>query len=224
MSIELHPAVSSAEDYEQYRALSTAAVVSLIVGLLSPLAMFDWTLLGIPVIGVPLAAYGWWHVKRRSDELTGAPLAIAGFGLSLVFAIAAPAWLTYIYMTEVPEGYARISYAELQPDPEQAAQAVPPSALSLEGKKVFIKGYVYPGRMTSGIQEFLLVRDRGECCFGGNPKITDRIQVSLVEPLHLTYETRLFKLGGTFHVEARPSTIDGAQGGVFYHLKADHLQ
>ena len=96
--------------------------------------------------------------------------------------MSGPGWLTYDYLTEVPDGYERISYADLQPDPAQAGQVVPPSALELEGKKIFIKGYIYPGREKDGIRQFLLVRDQGDCCFGGNPKITDRIQVTLVEP------------------------------------------
>jgi hypothetical protein len=127
-------------------------------------------------------------------------------------------------VTEVPDGYERISYVELQPDAAEAGQQVPPSALALEGKKIFIKGYVYPGRQKEGIRRFLLVRDQGECCFGGNPKITDRILVELEEPLRLAYTPRMHKLGGVFHVEAQSAAIDNAQGGVFYHLKADYLE
>ncbi|MGD9720078.1 MAG: hypothetical protein AB7O59_02550 [Pirellulales bacterium] len=224
MSIDVHTDRTSAETYEQYRALSSAAVASLIVGLLSSLAILDWTLVAVPVIGVCLSLFAWAKVKRHADELTGAGLAKTGLALSVAFAIAGPAWLTYVYVTELPAGYERISYSDLQPDPAQAGQLVPPAARSLEGKKIFIKGFVYPGRQLNGIREFLLVRDRGECCFGGNPKITDRIQVTLENPLRLTYAPRLHKVGGTFHVEVQPTTIDGAQGGVYYHLKADHLE
>jgi len=42
--------------------------------------------------------------------------------------------------------------------------------------------------------------------------------------MELSYQTRLHKLGGTFHVEPQNKAIDGAKGGVFYHLKADYLQ
>jgi hypothetical protein len=224
MSVNIESSPPAAEEYEQYRALSTASVASVIVGLLSSLAILDWTLVMVPAAGVLLGAYAWISVHRRSAELTGEGLARAGLVLSLVFLVAGPAWLTYDFVTELPEGYERVSYAQLQPDPAVRSQLIPQSARDLEGKKVFIKGYVYPGRQTKGIREFLLVRDRGECCFGGNPKITDRIQVTLEEPLRLTYETRLHKLGGTFHVEPLDSTIDGAKGGVFYHLQADHLE
>jgi hypothetical protein len=224
MSIELESRVSSNEEYEQYRALSTSAVASLIVGLLSSLAILDWPLVAIPLVGIPLAAFALVKIRRHSDELTGRGLARTGLALSLFFAVVGPARLTYEYVTEVPEGYARVSYAELQPDEAQSGQQVPPSALALEGKKIFIKGYVYPGREKDGIRRFLLVRDQGECCFGGNPKITDRILVTLEDPLRLTYSSRIHKLAGTFHVEVKNSAIDDARGGVFYHLKADHLE
>jgi hypothetical protein len=224
MSIHLESPESAAEQYEQYRALSTSAVASLIVGLLSCLAILDWTLVAIPVIGIPLSLLSLAKIKRHSDEMTGAALAQTGLALSLLFVVVGPSWLAYQFVTELPDGYERVSYAELQPDEAQAGQQVPPAALALEGKKIFIKGYVYPGQQKERIRSFLLVRDRGECCFGGNPKITDRILVTLEEPLRLAYEPRLHKLGGTFHVEAQGSAIDNAKGGVFYHLKADYLQ
>lgn len=222
MSIELES--PAADVYEKYRALSTSAVASLIVGLLSCLALFDWMLVAIPAVGILLALLSLVKIRRHRDELTGAGLARAGLALSVLFAVLGPARLTYEYVTELPEGYERVSYARLQPDESQIGQLVPPSALALEGKRIFIKGYVYPGREKDGIRRFLLVRDQGECCFGGNPKITDRIFVTLEDPLRLTYTSRIHKLGGTFHVEAHDSTIDDATGGVFYHLKADYLK
>ena len=224
MSIELETRASAAGAYEKYRALSTSAVASLIVGLLSCLALFDWMLVAIPAIGIPLALLSLVKIRRHRDELTGAGLARAGLALSVLFAVLGPARRTYEYVTELPEGYERVSYAQLQPDESQIGQQVPPSALALEGKRIFIKGYVYPGREKDGIRKFLLVRDQGQCCFGGNPKETDRILVTLEDPLRLTFASRIHKLGGTFHVEAHDSAIDNAIGGVFYHLKADYLK
>jgi hypothetical protein len=222
MSIELESRQSLAESYEQYRALSTAAVASLIVGLMSCLALLDWLLLAVPLIGIVLASLAYVKVKRHRDELSGKGLARAGLALSAVFLVTGTTRLSYVYVTEVPTGYERVSYADLQPDPAEAGQKVPPGALELEGKRIFIKGYIYPGREKDGIRQFLLVRDQGDCCFGGNPRITDRIQVTLVDPLRLRYQPRLHKVGGTFHVE--PSTAIGAGGAVFYHLKADYLE
>ena len=64
--------------------MSTAAVASLIVGLLSCLAMLDWMLVAIPVIGIPLSTFAWCKVKRHRDELTGEPLARGWPGLVAV--------------------------------------------------------------------------------------------------------------------------------------------
>ena len=55
-------------------------------------------------------------------------------------------------------------------------------------------------------------------------RITDRIQVTLVDPLRLTFQSRLHKVGGTFHVAPSATAPDGAKGGVFYHLEADYLK
>jgi len=48
--------------------------------------------------------------------------------------------------------------------------------------------------------------------------------VKLDDPLRLTYEPRLHNLGGTFHVEPQQNAIDGAKGGILYHLQADYLK
>lgn len=224
MSIDIASPALPADNYEQYRALSTASVAGLILGLLSPLAILDWIFLVVPLCGVLVSLLALVKVRRNREELSGAPLARMGLILSLAFGILGPGWLGYVYATEVPDGYSRIGYSDLQPDETQPGQVVPPSALELEGKRVFIKGYVYPGQRKDGIREFLLVRDQGDCCFGGNPKITERILVKLDEPLELTYQPRLHKLGGTFHVEPHDKAIDGAAGGVLYHLQADYLQ
>ena len=58
----------------------------------------------------------------------------------------------------------------LQPDPKVIGEVVPNSAVALNTEKVYIKGYVYAGSETAGIQKFVLCRDAGTCCFGGNPK------------------------------------------------------
>jgi hypothetical protein len=224
MTTELETSQPDTDQYEHYRALSTSAVASLIVGLLSCLATLDWMLVALPVVGVALGTYALASVKRHRDEVTGLGIARAGLGLSLLFLVLGPARLTYEYVTEVPEGYERIAYADLQPDPAKAGQQVPPTALALEGKRIFIKGFIYPGREKEGIRQFLLVRDQGDCCFGGNPKITDRIQVTLTGPLRVAYQSRLHKVGGTFHVAPSDRAVGDARGGVFYHLEADYVQ
>jgi hypothetical protein len=224
MSVDLEPAIDEVPDeFLQYRALSSLAVISLIVGLLSVLTLFDWFWLVLPVCGILLGVCAWRNVKSRPTELTGLALAKLAVALSVLFLFAGPSWLTYEFLHEVPEGSEPISYSTLQPDVTVPGEKIPPAALALDGKRVFIKGFVYPGgKQKEGIKTFVLVRDRGDCCFGGNPKITDRIQVTLNDPLRLRMEDlRLHGVAGVFHV--KPSGAVGGIGGVFYHLEADYL-
>ncbi len=202
---------------EEYRALSSSAVAALALGILSPLAMFDWWLGLIPLTAVILGIVALRTIRTHRGEYTGAGLAIAGTVLAVLFWAGGFARLGYIYATEVPEGYERIDYSILQPLPDEPPDRIPPDAKSLDGKKVFIKGYVYPGQRQYGITQFLLVRDQGSCCFGGNPKLTDRILVQLADPAGVAFSSKLFKLAGTFHV-TDPHDAPDAKGVVFYHM------
>lgn len=214
---------ADAPDYMQYRALCSAAVASLIVGILSLLAfLYPWFAL-IPVVGVALGIYGLRKIRANPAELTGEPVAKAGLILSLAFGIGGPAYLAYEYATEVPEWAERISYAQLQPDPAIPEQAVPPAAIALNGKKVFIKGYIYPGEnLQHGLKQFVLCADQGDCCFGGNPKVTDRIEVNLADPLTVSYSQKMFRVAGTFRLE--PTQAPGGLGAVYYHIDAEYVK
>ena len=185
-------------------------------------AFFAWALLALPVIGFVTGVYALRAVRTRGDELTGLGLAKFGIVSSLLFFVAGASWLSYEYATEVPPNHARISYEDLQPDPDRPSELIPPSALALDGQRIFIKGYVYPSKKMDNIRQFILCRDKGDCCFGGNPKLTDRIQVTMMRGLRMEYSTKLFKLAGVFHVS--PSQASGMDGGVLYHLDADMLK
>jgi hypothetical protein len=176
----------------------------------------------VPVLAILLAARALWVIYQNPTEFTGRRLAIVGLVMGSVFLVAGLGLAGVVYATEVPEGYTRISYQQLQPHEDSPGQIMPPEVKELDGKKVFIKGYVYPGAQQQGIKQFVLCRDNGECCFGGNPKLTDMILVNLVDPLRLTYSRRLQRLAGTFHVKPAQGT-DGL-GGVLYQLEADYLQ
>jgi hypothetical protein len=227
MSVNLeHTAIPVASEPFEYRALSAAAVSSVTFGVLSLLALFDWWLVSIPVIGAAVSAYALWQIRRRPAELTGAPLAVAGLALSLLFFSGSVSRHAYIYATEVPEGYTRISFAQLEHAAGASSATIPEGAAALHGQQVFIKGYVYPTYKQHGIQRFLLVRDSGTCCFGGNPPITDRVQVTLADPKGMTYQTGIHKIAGVFRV--RPT--QGVEGtikidqGVWYHLEEATLR
>lgn len=207
-----------------YRALSTAAVACLVLGILSPLAAVSWVFGVIPALAIGLGMRALWRIRQFPEDYTGLGLARAGLALAAISWPLGWGRLTYEYVTEVPDGFQRISYAELQADPHKPEELVPPTALALDGKRVFIKGYVYPGAMNHGIKRFLLVRDNGTCCFGGQkPKLNDMIDVTLGGDLAIDYTTGIRKLAGTFRVAPRQG-VDPEVGMVLYQLDADYVK
>ncbi|HQU44088.1 MAG TPA: DUF4190 domain-containing protein, partial [Pirellulales bacterium] len=164
----------TADDYRQYRALSSLAVISLVAGVLSSLVFLDWMLAAIPMIGIVAGILALRQIRSSPEAYTGELVALMGTVLCAVLWTGGWSRLAYVRATEVPPGYERISYDDLQLDPAQPMVFPPEKAQELNGKKVFIKGFVYQptGGQTTGIKRFILVRDKGQCCFGGNPKIT----------------------------------------------------
>ena len=202
---------------DSYRALCGAAIAAVAVAAFGPLAFLDWWLAAVPALGIVLAVVALRDIARRPLELTGRPLALVALGVSLVSLGGGLAWRSVVYARELPPGFERLSYAALQPTEGDAAGAVPEEARGYDGRDVLLKGYMYPGKQQAGIVQFLLVRDQGDCCFGGNPKITDRVLVNLAGPQGIAFTPRLVKIAGRFRVEP-VGFAAGADGGVLYHI------
>ena len=206
---------------EQYRALSSAAVAAFVFGLLSLTALMDYWLAVVPIVGIIWGLIALRQVRARSAELTGRGLALCGLALSSVLLFAGPARVYYGEMSVLRPGESLISYEALQPDPKVTGELVPQSALDLNAKKVVIKGFVYAGSQSEGIKKFVLVRDAGTCCFGTNPKVTDRIVVDLAVPGGMVYTKQVVNVAGVFHVS--PDQAPGV-GVAYYHLDQAELR
>jgi hypothetical protein len=196
--------IASADDNRaaRYRAVSRAAATSVVVGSLSILMVLSWYLAVIPVLAIYLGWRGLKQIARTPEEYTGENLAWTGIGLAVVFFVVGSGWLLLVRASEVPYGYQRVDYAELQPDANVPGQIVPPAALELNDKKVFIKGYIVPGRQQVRLRKFSLCPTNGVCTFCvPNPKPTEIIVVSLCGDLMTDYSTQLIGIGGKFHVD-----------------------
>jgi len=204
-----------------YRAMSTMAIVAMGLGFLSVAAILSATLLILPLCGVIFSVAALTRIRSRPLELTGMPLAVAGLAMSCVMFLGGAILHTVVYVTEVPEGYQRISFFDLQPD-KRSALHIPESAVNLDGQRIFIKGYVYPGDQRHDLRQFVLVPDMGTCCFGGQPALTDMVEVNLKEPLRVDFSYRKRRLGGILHVDTTLKPISGLNG-VYYQLDADYL-
>ena len=124
-------------------------------------------------------------------------------------------------LCDTPPGYYRISYTLLQPDEADKSQQPPPAARELEGKRVFVKGYMYPGRQSTGITEFILQPTDHNCPYCiPDPKETEMIQVKLIHGIKANYRAKVRGVGGVFHIRSP----DDEEKGLLYQIKADYLR
>jgi hypothetical protein len=209
---------SPTADGDGYRALSGVALAAAALAAFAPLAFLDWWLAVVPTLAIVLGSVALRDIGRRPHELTGRTLAVGAMLVAAACLVGGVVRLATVYAAELPPGFARLSYALLQPAEGDPPTAVPEAALALDGRDVLLKGYMYPGSRQHGIVQFLLVRDQGDCCFGGNPKITDRVNVMIADPRGIDFTPRMVKIAGRFRV--RPMVTPDLGGGVLYHLEA----
>ena len=222
MAAEPFPA-RGASEAAAYRSLSALAVAGLVCGVFSMLVIFGWTLAAVPVAGILFSRAALKRIRRAPEELSGAGLARTGMGLCLFFWAGGYLWLSYAHAKDVPHGYTAVAYEELQGDASTGGRSIPQRAMELDGKKIFVKGYMYPGRQQLDLKQFIISRDNGRCNFCmPNPTPTDLVHVTLAGDLRTDYTTHIIALGGTLHVETDPEKI--ARKGTAYHIDAEYLR
>jgi hypothetical protein len=224
-TIETVDQYTESQAYQPYRAVSKAAVICVVLALLSLLGWLTPTALPLAAVGLLSGLLALGKIRRYPNELTGRTAALIGVVLNSLTLLGGIAFHSYVYATEVPDpdNTERISFNDLQPDPKTPHAALPQRAFELNGKRVFIKGYVLPGDQQYGIKRFILVPDMGTCCFGGNPALTDMIEVTLRDPLRVDFALRKRKLAGIFQVDGQLRPAAGGRG-VAYRLDADYVR
>ena len=97
-----------------------------------------------------LALRAWSQITRQSDQYVGSGLALVGLALSTFFLVTGIGYGAYVYATEVPPGYTRISFGTLKPDEvdQRGGKLIPAEIETLDGAKVFIKGYIRPDSLS----------------------------------------------------------------------------
>ena len=229
-------ALDSSNGEFEYRPLSTAAIASMALGVLSLLVIFaarssfESTLLltPLPLVGIAIGLRAVSQIRANPDRFTGRMLAMAGAALSAICLVAGLGVASYTYATEVRPGYTRTSFADWRPtDADQRGdKLVPDDVLKLDGKKVFIKGYIRPDSTPyrRNIGKFLLVRDNNECCFGdiSSVQFFDQVEVTLTGKMRVDYSPSLYGIHGTLHV--KPDNIKRGLGAPVYTMEADAAQ
>lgn len=207
------------ETATHYRALCPKAVASVAVGSLSILTAAHWSLAVLPLVGMWLGWQALKQIRRAPNEWTGVRVAWTGIGISAGLWAIGFGWLIFAGVREVPYGYTRITYEQIQPDPNVPTEPIPQSATDMQDKRVFVKGYMQARRQQTGIKEFILCPSNGECQFCiPNPKRTEMVRIVLQGDLETIYTTRQIGVGGRFQVDPADP------GGIPYTIEADVIR
>ena len=80
---------------------------------------------------------------------------------------------------------------------------LPKEIEDLSKKTIRIRGWILPASVfkQSGIEEFVLVRDNQECCFGPGAALYDCIMIKMKKGKTANYTTRPVAVKGKFEVE-----------------------
>uniref|UniRef100_A0A7C4QPK5 DUF3299 domain-containing protein n=1 Tax=Schlesneria paludicola TaxID=360056 RepID=A0A7C4QPK5_9PLAN len=215
---------SAAEREFDYRPVPPLVPVSAAFAFLS-LSAFLWdVLLVVPAIGLVLALLAVWRVKSGEGQYGGLKVATASAVAMPLIAAAAVGFHAYAYATELPEGFRRVSFTADISDKglvfRDGQVQVDPAVKQLDGEAIFLKGFMYPTQQTKGLTSFVLCKDAGQCCFGGNPKVTDMIFVEMQPGKTVNYRPGLVAVAGRFRIHP---TVDATGLNPVYKLETSYF-
>lgn len=198
-----------------YKPTPIIAPIALVMGLISASALLGLLGILIAFVSTIVGVVAWLKIARSDGTYSGGAIAKTGFFAAALFFTSGVAYAVYNYQTEVPEGFERVSFSQ---DISQKGFVVQngvgmlhPDVQELVDKPVFLKGYMYPQRQTTGLTEFLLLKDTGECCFGGQPKKTDMILIRMQDGQTVNYRQGRVSVAGTFRLIQQTQTPEGLE-------------
>jgi hypothetical protein len=163
-----------------------------------------WFLIPLGVVSAILSIIAVVRIRSARGEYGGMKLASTAVFLSVLAVAGGVGYQVYAYQTEGLEGYERISFtrdiSEKGVVTYQGMQVPHPDLMAMEGKKIFLKGFMYPTGQIYDLKSFLLVKDSGQCCFGGEPQLVDMLGVYMKGPHLADYYSGRVSVAGTFRL------------------------
>ena len=170
------------DDFD-YVPVSPWAPTALCLGLLSLTGFMGLFGLYIAGFGVFVGIAALSRIRASDGAVKGGMFAAVGLALSACSLVLGSVKMAHAYSTEVPEGYQRVNFPREIADRQfvyiGGRRKIPPEVSPLLEKKVYLKGFMWATQSTDGLPRFILLKDNGECCFGGKPKSHDFITVTL---------------------------------------------
>ncbi|MCA9075263.1 MAG: MerC domain-containing protein [Planctomycetaceae bacterium] len=205
-----------------YVPMPVVAPIGAVIGLVSLLAYFGLFGILMAIIGTLVGLYAAVKIGRSHGAYAGMKLAVLGLVLSVTSAVGGISRQVYLYQNEVPEGYERVSFSsQISKNAfvvENGVQDIHPDVKALFDKPIFLKGFMYPTQKNTDIDDFLMLKDNGQCCFGGQPELQDMIQVKL--PEGVDYSQRRVAVAGKLKVNPR---YQGGSLDSLFLFEADYF-
>jgi len=220
-----HPDLGVRDEFN-YRPIPVLAPITLAIGFCSIIGLAWIPGLAVPLSGVVLGILTLYQIRNSRGEYGGFKLTVTGLFLSSVLFLAGTSLHAYTYATEVPEGYTRLDFrwlAQQKPIEEDGKLRIADEAKEMDGQKVFVKGYMYPENQVHGLRHFVLCKDTGQCCFGGDPAITDMIDVEFVNDTRANFrQLQLVSVAGTFR--AKKIVGKGGKLAAIYSIEGEYFK
>ena len=115
------------------------------------------------------------------------------------------------FKVEGPESAIRVSFDDvdllkvmnLDPVPADAPERLPKWLKELDGKRIRVRGFMFPPFQDTDIRGFVLARDNQICCFGRTPKEYDLVETFLRKGVTTHYiQNRPFDVVGVFRIKS----------------------
>ncbi|TVP98684.1 MAG: DUF3299 domain-containing protein [Planctomycetaceae bacterium] len=106
---------------------------------------------------------------------------------------------------------------DIEPDAPYDGSMLTDDIRELDGKVVKLRGYILPSTLfrETNIDEFVLVRDNQECCFGPGAALFDCVVVNLVGGVRTDFTTRPVTVTGKFQLKEYKYPDDSGHFAIF---------
>ena len=110
---------------------------------------------------------------------------------------------------------------DIEPDAPYDSSMLTDAIRELDGRRIRLRGYILPTAQKRGIEQFVLVRDNQECCFGPGAALYDCVLVEMLPGGATEYTIRLVSVEGVFTLSEFPGP-DGRPLAI-YHIAGESV-
>lgn len=163
----------------------------------SPLSIVAWTFVCLAAGTLGLLTIA--KIRKTEGAFSGTKTATTGVVLGGVAALCNIGVTALLVTTEVPEGFRSVNFtSDISQKGFGAQNELHPEIAAMNGKKIYLRGFMYRGKQRLGLNSFVIVKDNQQCCFGRQPNQSDMIEVFLPAGETFDLELGLTGVAGTF--------------------------